>query len=351
MTHLAIDLGSTNHISEGVLFDPTVPEAQRFITFPTTRAELSRICTTYNLSMIIIESCRPSHWVAQHLDQFDVDVFIADTNTEDFRLAKRRRKTDRLDAERLRTLFLLGKLKRVHRLSASSQELRQYIDYRRGLVDQRTQYKNRIRMLADRVGLAFRPGSGGWTNESLNTLSSWVDAAPDGVPSGSWQNVLRLFLQQHEHLTASIREADQVLAQLSNDNQPIEQVSEIPGVGPLTGAALVAVIDDPLRFENGKQVSRYSGYDPVPYESGKKRGTMGVSRRNWATFRNYLYEACMIGIHRVKDPWMRKVYEHIAHKTGSKRKAICAVARRVFVKAWRMLRYGQSWATVTGANT
>jgi transposase len=205
-------------------------------------------------------------------------------------------------------------------------------------------------MLADRVGLGFRAGPSGWTKPALKERDSWVKQAPDGVPSGPWQRLLKRFLPQLEHLESRIHEADQVIAGLRNEQRPIEQVREIPGVGPLTGAALVAVIDDPRRFQNGKQVSRYSGFDPVPYESGKQRRTTGISRRNWATFRNDLYEACMVGIHRLKDPWMRRIYEHIAHTTGSKRKAVCAVARRVFVKAWRMLRYDQDRTSVTGGH-
>lgn len=347
MNHLAIDLGTTNHISEGVLFDPTEPSNCQFIKFPTARDELSRIYDKYKPTKIIIESCRTAHWVVDHLKGEPVDVFVANTNTEDFQLAKKRRKTDRLDAERLRTLFLLGKLKRNALPSASSVEMKQLIDFRGDLVAQRTSYKNRIRMLLDQIALTFRPGKSGWTKSNRKVLWDWCKQAPDGVPSGSWQRHLKRLLTEMEQREVSILECDRELRKLTDEQQHVQKLQEIPGMGPLTSAAVAATIDDPQRFKNTKQVSRFSGFDPIPYESGKKAGCIGISRRNWSTMRGYIFEACQIAIHRLKEPWMHALYTHLAQKTGNKKKALCAVARRVFIKAWLMLRYDQTWEQVT----
>jgi hypothetical protein len=49
----------------------------------------------------------------------------------------------------------------------------------------------------------------------------------------------------------------------------MERLRTIPGVGPRTAEILVACIDDPHRFENGRQVSQYFGLVPKQYQSGE----------------------------------------------------------------------------------
>ncbi len=63
-------------------------------------------------------------------------------------------------------------------------------------------------------------------------------------------------------------------------NDPrIRRIQTIPGVGPRTAEILVACIDDPHRFENGRQVSAYFGLVPRQYQSGETDRNGRITKR------------------------------------------------------------------------
>lgn len=351
MTHIAIDLGSTSGFSEAVLFHPERPQDVQHQRFQTDHASLrSFFSGRTDVTTAIIESCRVAGWVCDLLTELGLTVLVANTNSDAFRDASKRRKTDRLDALRLMRLYLMGQLTTVTMRSERARWQKQILELRAAVVSEQTGCKNRIRNVLDGAGLVFRAGKSGWTKASIERLWAWTEAPPVGVPGGIWQGVLRMLLERLTRLRGEIASFDSVVASLSKSDAGVPRLQEIPGIGPLTSVAVSASIDDPKRFRTGKQVSRFSGLDPVPFESGKSKKTLGISRRSWSLMRGYLYEACQIGVHRRKDPWFQLQYQRLVAKTGCARKALCAIARRLYVLCWRMLKTGASWAELTAAS-
>lgn len=350
MTHLAIDLGTTSGFSEAVLFDPNCPGKQQFLRFRTDHASIRELFAQLAVTTVIIESCRTAGWVHDLLVELGLTVLVANTNSDAFRDAGKRRKTDRMDAVRLMRLYLLNELETVHLRSERARSQKQVLDLRRATVDEMTACKNSIRNLLDGAGLVFAAGKSGWTKRSLGQLERWCTTSPAGVPGGAWQAALRLLLDRFLRLQAEVATYDGLVATLVDKDAGARQLQRIPGIGALTCLVVAASIDDPTRFRSSKQVSRFSGFNPEPYESGKTKRTLGISRRSWSLLRAYLYEACQIGVHRCKDPWFQLQYQRLVARTGSKRKALCAIARRLYVLCWRMLRTGGSWADLTAAS-
>lgn len=121
----------------------------------------------------------------------------------------------------------------------------------------------------------------------------------------------------------------------------------IPGVGPRLAEALVAVIDDPGRFRNGKQVACYVGLTPRQYQSGSQDRQGGISGAGNHWLRSLLVEVSWLGRH--SNPWMREVYERVCGGKASRKKiAIVAVARRLLIRCWAMLRDHESWSPPGG---
>ena len=346
MSHLAIDLGSTNQKSEGILFTPDTVTIQR-IAFTTNRTELLRIIEKHKVATVIIEMCRPALWVHRLLTDLGLTVLVANTNAEAFRLSGKRTKTDRTDAERLRFLYINGDLKTVTMLSEQSRAVRQLLSVRAEIVKNRSAVKSTIRHLLDTVGLTLKTGKSGWTKKVISMLHEWSETAPHEVPSGPWQTQLtiqlRLLSLYHEEAERLTREIDAI----SEASDYAQHLQTVPGIGLITSVATQASLDDPHRFRTSKQVSKYSGFNPVPYESGKMKRCIGISRMSWSLLRGYLVESCCVGIFKCKDPWFVLQYERLYNKTSCKKKALCAVARKLYVKCWQMLRTGESWTSVT----
>ena len=116
----------------------------------------------------------------------------------------------------------------------------------------------------------------------------------------------------------------------------------IPGVGPRLAEAVAAWIDDPGRFANGRQVGCYAGLTPRRYQSGSMDRQGRISGQGNALLRSLLVEVAWLG--RRHNPWMRMVYERALRGSPSRKKiAIVAVARRLLVVCWAMLRDRRPW--------
>ena len=98
----------------------------------------------------------------------------------------------------------------------------------------------------------------------------------------------------------------------------------------------------PSRFPSAKQVSAYRGLVPRQHQSGEMDRKGRITKRGPALLRKLLVECawCMIRY----NAWARGIYQRL---TGGgqrrKKQAIVAVARKVLVRCWAMLRDRKPW--------
>ena len=92
-------------------------------------------------------------------------------------------------------------------------------------------------------------------------------------------NELDIELTQLDSLTAQLDVAEKKLEAIGKNDPRIVRLRTIPGVGPRTAEILVACIDDPHRFENGRQVSAYFGLVPRQYQSGETDRNGRITKR------------------------------------------------------------------------
>jgi hypothetical protein len=108
----------------------------------------------------------------------------------------------------------------------------------------------------------------------------------------------------------------------------------------------VACIDDPHRFENGRQVSAYFGLVPRQYQSGETDRNGRITKRGNPLARTILVECAWVSLRY--NPWAKAVYERICGQQKTrKKKAAVALARKIAVLAWALLRDEQDWAPKT----
>ena len=104
---------------------------------------------------------------------------------------------------------------------------------------------------------------------------------------------------------------------------------------------MVAALGDARRFKNARQVGCYAGLTPRRWQSGNsdRQGHISCGNR---LLRKLLVEIAWIGVRR--KTWMTAVYENVRRGSDKRRKiAIVAVARRLLVKLWAMLRDESEW--------
>ena len=119
-------------------------------------------------------------------------------------------------------------------------------------------------------------------------------------------------------------------------------INTIPGLGPLTSAMLCFEIGDFNRFSSGKKLAAYIGLTPREFSSGDNVYKGRITGQGNKLLRSYLVESSwfLIG----NDPVMKDFYNRIKSNTGSGKKAIIAVARKLINRIHSIVVNNQCYA-------
>ena len=132
------------------------------------------------------------------------------------------------------------------------------------------------------------------------------------------------------------------LDELAKSDSKIKLLQTAIGVGPRLAEAVVAFVDEPDRFATGKQVGSYVGLTPRQYQSGDMDHQGKISGQGNKMLRSLLVEVSWLGLRH--NEWMNETYHRILRGSASRKKiAITAVARKLLVRCWAMLRDESNW--------
>jgi transposase len=115
------------------------------------------------------------------------------------------------------------------------------------------------------------------------------------------------------------------------------RLQAIPGIGPVTSAALVACLRD-RDFGDSDALVAYVGFAVAVRESGKWRGKRKLTKHGDAELRRLLYLAARSNL-RSKDSPFRAQYERERAKGLSSTAALCAVARKLLRLCWSLWKH------------
>ena len=86
--------------------------------------------------------------------------------------------------------------------------------------------------------------------------------------------------QQLDLLQPVRQQARQELLQESHKHPAVQLLRQIPAIGPIRAALLVALLQTPHRFRTKRQLWAYSGFALETHDSGEYRMVRGKPRRN-----------------------------------------------------------------------
>ena len=329
MKILALDLAKSKSVC--CLLDTDSGEVQ-YQTIATTAAAMDQHIRRSGAEHLVLEVCTLAGWVHDVGVSAGVKVHVANPNHEGWRWRNVKRKTDRLDALKLAELLAMRQLPEVYVPPREVREYRALIEYRGQLVSRRTRIKNTIRSLLLRQGLKAR-------GQLAALALAWEQAS--GLEL--WRGQLGEELQALDEIEGRLARVEGRLDALARTDGRIRRLQTIPCVGPRTAEMLVAVLDDPHRFRSGKQVGSYVGLVPRQYQSGQMDRQGRISKQGHRRLRSLLVEVSWLALRY--NPQLREIYQRLCRGTPSRRKiAIVAVARRLLVIAWAMLRDRTDWA-------
>lgn len=336
---LAIDLGKSKSVA--CHFDVATQTAE-YETIHTAPDTMQKLLEERSAAIVIIEACLLSGWVHDIARSLGLNIIVANTNDEAWRWRNVKRKTDRDDALKLARLYQLQELTAVHVPDKKTREHRQLIKYRKALVGRLTQVKNHIRAVLNGRGYKAPSGHKAWTGEGIATLQSYAKPLADCAVDELWRGELHLELQQLEEFEKYLASVERQLNELGKQDWRIQLLETIPGVGRRTAEIIATVLDDPKRFANARVLSAYAGMVPKQYQSGETNRLGRITRRGPRWLRAALVEVAWLLIRY--NSWAAEVYQRLCQNhQGRKRQAIVALARKLLVRCWAMLRDGQPW--------
>lgn len=297
---IGCDVGKTSI----VVFDSRTRQTR---TIPNRPADLARFAATLDptclaiceatggyenaLLRALVNAGRPAH----RADARKVKAFIRSFGTLG--------KTDAIDA---RALAAYGQerhatLARWHAPDPKREELQALVLTRRDLIADQQAYKNRLQA----------PGAAAVTRQLSKLLAS--------------------FDQQIKDISRQITELIRAHTALA---QAEATIRSIPGIGPTTAAALLALLPE-LGTLNRRQIASLAGLAPHPNQSG----TTDAYRRTRGgrpEIKQVLFMPAMVAVQY--DPKQHAFYERLLAQGKKKLVALTAVMRKLVVTSNAMLR-------------
>ncbi|MBN9519162.1 IS110 family transposase [bacterium] len=344
---LAVDLGKYKCVA--CTYNRATAAAE-FRTLTTSRAEVERLVRSARPAVVVIEACTLAGWGADLCAEVGVPCRVANTAAEAWKYQHAKRKTDRDDALRLAQLEALGQLPTVVVPAKRVREWRALIAHRQALVTPRVAAQNRIRSVLVGRGLPALRGAKAWTAAGLAGIARFARPLAACAPDDLWRGLLDLALTAYRQADELVAAAEAKLDALGQASPRVQLLDSMPGLGPRTAEAVVAHLDDPGRFRNGRQVGAYGGLVPKQFQSGEDDRRGRITKRGPAVLRKLLVQCawCMLRYNR----WARAVFDRLSRGRARRKQAVVALARRVLVRCWAMLRDNQPWrADLTPAAT
>jgi transposase len=345
MRILAIDLGKSKSVACELDMQTT---EHRFLSIQTRPDQLADLLDHVRPDRVVIEISSQAGWVGDQIRAAGIALQVANANGQAWQWRNVKRKTDRDDALKLARLSAMNTLSEVHLPSRVVRQWRSLIQYRQKLVACRTAVKNRIRSIFDREGMTMPSGHSGWTRRHVAELAVLSRPMIECGFDDLWRGELAEELEHLGRLGDSLKRVESSLDRLAQFDARVARLRTIPGVGARLAEMVVAVIDDPHRFKSGKEIASYVGLTPRQFQSGDSDRHGGISGRGHKDLRKLLVEVSWLGLRH--NERMRTVYERVCRGVRTRKKiAIVAVARRLLIWCWAMLRDEKDWAVASAS--
>jgi transposase len=283
---------------------------------------------------LVVEATASYEWFVQLVEPTADRVVLAHPGHLRV-IAQSKRKTDKLDAQTLAEFLALDQIPEAWRPTPRVREHRALVRHRNYVVRRATSVKNKLRRILSHYNADLKYL---FTREGREYLAMIELSSADRFVADQ----LCEELDQH---TARLKAADQQLKAFAKAAPVTEQearavLESIPCVGPVTIDVVLAEAGDIRRFGSQRKATAYAGLAPGIRESAGKAKQLGITKEGSRLLRAALVETAWRLVIRTRR-W-GSVYEKLKARCGAK-KAIVAVARRVWCVMVSMLHSGQKY--------
>jgi transposase len=303
-----------------------------------TRAALRTLCAELGSQrkLVAFEAGNQMKWIADTLKrQPGVTLHVVHPNEVKWIAESGGKKTDKVDARKLAELARGDLLPRkVHLVEGPTRAMRELVSARARLMQRRVSLINTLRGYLKQEGVRL--------SEKFFAQDDWRTQLAGRKVSASLRAIIEAFRPGIEALQDGEVALVTELRQLSDDRTRL--LESIPSIGVLSARTVVSALDDATRFDNRKCVAKYGALTPTIYQSGHLVQHGRINRDGRQEIRRVLLQCAHAAV-RMKSPAsapLRRFYLRL-EKTRGKKKALVALARKLLVICYGVLKSGQPY--------
>lgn len=252
-------------------------------------------------------------------------------------------KTDRIDARKLAELLRHGSLSAVYHGEQGLRTLRELARSYMTLSKDRTRVMNRLKALYRAWGIHCS----GTRVYSPRHRSEWMHQ----IPEAGVRRRAEFLYQQLDGLQALHQRVRRELLAESRQHPATKWLRQIPSIGPVRAAMLVALLQTPHRFRTKRQLWAYSGLALQTRASGEYRYVEGQLRRspkpaalrglNWNHNHElkWIFKSAAVRASSCSGP-LHEFYERLLAKGMRPAMAHLTLARKMATICWIVWKKG-----------
>ena len=312
------------------------------------REEAEKTGRRIERTAVAFEAGRDGFWLARWLKAHSIEAHVIHAASVAVSREHRRAKTDRLNSELLKRAFLgwlrgeRDHCKMVAIPSIKDEDAKRPNRERESLVGEQNRIINRMKAALVRLGIrGFNP--------KLKRAAGRLDGlhTPEGEPiPPNTLAELRRDMERRRLVSNQIRQIEEAR---------LERLEQVPGDGPHAMVRLLArvigvgietadmLVQEVLsrNMRDRRAVARYAGLTGSPDESGRKCREKGLARSGNARVRRGMIQLAwrllMFQKNSALAQWFRARTENAR---GTRKTMIVALARKLLIALWRLVREG-----------
>ena len=292
--------------------------------------------------LVGMEACASAHYWGRRLLGFGHDVkLMAPQFVKPY---VKSNKNDAADAEAICEAVRRPSMRFVALKTPAQQAVLSVHRARQGFVKARTAQSNQLRGLLGEFGISIPSG----ICKLASHIPDILEDAENELPTTMRALVRRLW-ENFQVLDRQAKELEREIKRLNCDDNAVQRLTGIPGIGPMTASALAATVGDARAFANARQLAAWLGLVPRQYSSGGKETLGGISKRGDCYVRSLLVHGARAVIQQAErraddGNWVKKLLVR-RHKNV----ATVAVANKNARIAWAILAHGRHFEKAYGA--
>ncbi|MGE5805433.1 MAG: IS110 family transposase [Ignavibacteria bacterium] len=273
---------------------------------------------------IVYECCFSGFWIYDYFHQRGYNIIVTPVNRiyRDGGIVK----TDKIDSRKLAFQHSRDLLREV---KVPEMKIREYRSLFRIYDKEKMRLGQILRQIRSLLEVRNHPLK--WEKFNKQMLSKLRSVK---FQEAIFNKKFTSLLNEYEFVQKQVKDTEDRIKEIKEDkelSERIRRIENINGIGIVSAVRLVVFLFDKQdRFESGEKLVHYLGLTPGEYSSGEEiiRGRTGLIGNK--QLRSIIIQLAWVAVR--KDGNLLNKFERIYKRTGSKQKAIVAVARKLMMK-------------------